>query len=59
MTAPYVWACICGTTGRGETPAQTHARTCPLMGRPWTNPDHPRPDGLPTDDGHGESGGRG
>ena len=38
MTAAYLWRCICGASGRGEKPAQEHAKTCGRFGRPKTNP---------------------
>lgn len=41
----YLWSCICGADGKGETAAQQHAKTCMRFGRPWTNPYYPKPEG--------------
>lgn len=43
MPVTYSWLCGCGTTGRGEIPAQRHSKVCPLFGYPWTNLDYPKP----------------
>jgi hypothetical protein len=38
MTDVYLWRCICGASGKGEIPAQRHAKTCHTFGWPNTNP---------------------
>lgn len=45
MTTAYLWRCACGLEGKGEAAAQRHVNDdgCMLMGRPWMNPDYPRP----------------